>query len=344
MADRIKWSIFHRRETATPSATAGPRWRAVRVKRDLVGVPDAPVALTIGNFDGVHRGHQAMLARLVEAAEDLRLPPAVLTFDPHPREFFSKASAPPRLSTVRSKLALFCAYGVAITYIARFDQRLASLSAAEFIDEVLERRLATRWLLVGEDFRFGRGRSGDLAFLRSGARTFSVEAMRTVEVDGVRASSTAVRNALAEDNLDLASALLGRNYALSGHVTHGDKLGKRLGFPTANLALRHRPALAGIFAVRVHGLGDGAREGVASVGVRPTIATGGRPIAEVYLLDFDGAIYGRRISIEFLRKLRDEARFSDLASLSEQIGRDVEDARRFFLRTDELPLHVQQST
>ncbi|HLX28926.1 MAG TPA: bifunctional riboflavin kinase/FAD synthetase [Casimicrobiaceae bacterium] len=302
----------------------------MRVKRDLVRAPDAPVALTIGNFDGVHRGHQAMLARLVEAAEDLRLPPALLTFDPHPREFFSKASAPPRLSTVRSKLALFRAYGIAITYIARFDQRLASLSAADFVADVLERRLATRWLLVGEDFRFGRGRSGDLAFLRNAARTFSVEVMRTVEVDGIRASSTAVRNALADGNLDLAKALLGRNYTLSGHVAHGDKLGKRLGFPTANLTLRHWPTLSGIFAVRVYGLGDGPREGVASVGVRPTIASDGRPVAEVYLLDFDGAIYGQRISIEFLRKLRDEARFPDLAALSQQIGRDVQDARRYF--------------
>ena len=271
-----------------------------------------------------------MLARLVEAAEDLRLPPAVLTFDPHPREFFSKASAPPRVSTVRSKLALFRAYGVAITYIARFDERLASLTADQFVADVLERRLATRWLLVGEDFRFGRGRGGDLALLRSAARTFSVEAMRTVEVGGMRASSTVVRSALAEGDLDLAKALLGRNYTLSGHVTHGDKLGKRLGFPTANLTLRHPPALTGIFAVRVHGLGHGAREGVASVGVRPTIASGGRPIAEVYLLDFEGAIYGRRISIEFLRKLRDEERFPDLAALTQQIGRDVEDARRYF--------------
>jgi len=302
----------------------------LRVKRDLSNAADGPVALTIGNFDGVHRGHQAMLARLTEAAEDLRLPPAVLTFDPHPREFFAKAKAPPRLSSLRSKLALFSAYGVATTFVARFDARLASRTADEFVRDILERRLATRWLLVGEDFRFGRGRAGDLASLRNAARTFSVEAMRTVEIDGRRASSTAVREALATGDLTLASSLLGRNYAITGHVAHGDKLGRTLGFPTANLPLRHPPALTGIFAVRVHGLAGGPCNGVASVGVRPTIADGGRPIAEVYLFDFDDTIYGRRITIEFLEKLRDEERFADVAALTRQMQRDAVEAREFF--------------
>ena len=304
--------------------------KALRVKRDLTSAPGGPVALTIGNFDGVHRGHQAMLARLVEAAEDLRLPPAVLTFDPHPREYFSPANAPARLSTLRSKLALFRAYGIATTFVARFDARLASLSADEFVTDILERRLATRWLLVGEDFRFGRGRAGDLAFLRSAARQFSVEAMGTVDVDGRRASSTAVREALSAGDLALAAALLGRNYTITGHVAHGDKLGRTLGFPTANLPLRHPPALTGIFAVHVHGLAGGPRAGAASVGVRPTIRSGGKPIAEVYLFDFDEAIYGRLITIEFLHKLRDEAQFPDVAALTRQMGRDVADAREYF--------------
>jgi len=302
----------------------------LRVKRDLTSAPDGPVALTIGNFDGVHRGHQAMLARLIEAAEDLRLPPAVLTFDPHPREFFSPSSAPPRLSTLRSKLALFRAYGVATTFIARFDARLASRTADEFVTQILERQLHVRWLLVGEDFRFGRGRMGDLAFLRSAAREFSVEAMGTVAVDGQRASSTAVRNALAAGDLALAAALLGRNYTLTGHVAHGKKLGRSLGFPTMNLPLRHPPALTGIFAVRVHGLGGTPRAGVASVGVRPTIRAGGEPIAEVFVFDFDQATYGRRITVEFLHKLRDEARFPDLDALRQQMIRDVADARDHF--------------
>jgi len=271
-----------------------------------------------------------MLARLIEAAEDLRLPPAVLTFDPHPREFFSPAKPPPRLSTLRSKLALFAAYGVATTFVARFDARLASRTADEFVRDILERQLATRWLLVGDDFRFGRGRAGDLAFLRRAARTFSVEAMRTVEIDGQRASSTAVRDALAAGDLPLAASLLGRNYAITGHVAHGDKLGRSLGFPTVNLPLRHPPALTGIFAVRAHGVPGGARNGVASVGVRPTIATGGKPIAEAYLFDFDETIYGRRITIEFLHKLRDEARFPDVATLMRQMQRDAVEAREFF--------------
>jgi len=303
---------------------------ALRVKRDLTSAPDGPVALTIGNFDGVHRGHQAMLARLIEAAEDLRLPPAVLTFDPHPREFFSPSSAPPRLSTLRSKLALFRAYGVATTFVARFDARLASRSADEFVTEILERQLHVRWLLVGEDFRFGRGRMGDLAFLRSAAREFSVEAMGTVAVAGQRASSTAVRNALAAGDIARAAALLGRNYTLTGHVAHGEKLGRSLGFPTMNLPLRHPPALTGIFAVRVHGIAETPRAGVASVGVRPTLRAGGEPIAEVYVFDFDQSTYGRRITVEFLHKLRDEARFPDLDALRQQIIRDVADARDHF--------------
>jgi riboflavin kinase/FMN adenylyltransferase len=306
----------------------------LRVRRELSSPPGQPVALTIGNFDGVHRGHQAMLARLIEAAEDLELPPAVLTFDPHPREFFAPSSAPARLSTLRSKLDLFRAYGVAISFVARFDARLASLSADQFVTDVLDRGLQTRWLLVGEDFRFGRGRQGDLAFLRAVDRPFSVEAMRTIAVEGERASSTAVREALAAGNLALARALLGRNYSISGHVAHGRKLGRTLGFPTANIVLRHRPALTGIFAVRVHGLGAAPRAGVASVGVRPTLTQNGRPLAEVYLLDFDGTIYGKRITIEFLQKLRDEARFPDLATLTRQMHDDVAHAREYLARAE----------
>lgn len=302
----------------------------MRVKRDLTSAPGGPLALTIGNFDGVHRGHQAMLSRLIEAAEDLRLPAAVLTFEPHPREFFAPATAPARLSTLRSKLELFRAYGVATTFVARFDARLASLTAAQFVSDILERRLETRWLLVGEDFRFGRGRMGDLALLRSTTRGFSVEAMRTVAIDGERASSTAIRDALSTGDLPRAAALLGRNYKVTGHVAHGDKLGRNLGFPTANLPLRRVPALTGIFAVRVHGLRGAPRAGVASVGVRPTITADGKPIAEVFLFDFNETIYGKRITVEFLHKLRDEVRYPDLDALTRQIGRDVLRAREYF--------------
>jgi riboflavin kinase/FMN adenylyltransferase len=302
----------------------------VRVQRQLTSAGQAPVALTIGNFDGVHRGHQAMLSRLVEAAEDLRLPPAVLTFEPHPREFFAPKAAPPRLSTLRAKLELLRAYGVTIAYVARFDARLASLTAGDFVRDVLEQGMHAQWVLVGEDFRFGRGRQGDLAFLRTTATRFSVESMRTVDVDGQRASSTAVRTALAAGDLEHAAALLGRNYAITGRVAHGDRLGRTLGFPTANVPLRRRPALMGIFAVRVHGIGAAPRRGVASVGVRPTVKVDATPLLEVFMLDFDESIYGRRITVEFLHKLRDEERFPDVDTLKRAIAHDVVDARNYF--------------
>ncbi len=302
----------------------------MRVFRALPAAAGDPVALTIGNFDGVHRGHQAMLARLVEAGEDLRLPPAVLTFEPHPREFFAPEHAPPRLSTLRRKLELFAAFGVTHAYVARFDAGLAAQEDEDFIERVLVRRIGARWVLVGDDFRFGRGRRGTLGLLREHARTFSVEAMGTISIDGERASSTAVRAALAQGDLEHAARLLGRPYAMSGRVAYGEKLGRTLGYPTANLRLKHAPPLTGIFAVRVHGLEAAAHAGVASLGVRPTLQAGGQPLLEVYLFDFDQAIYGRRIVVEFLHKLRDEARFPDLSALSRQIGVDVEHARDYF--------------
>jgi riboflavin kinase/FMN adenylyltransferase len=302
----------------------------VLVKRGLTAAAGRPVALTIGNFDGVHRGHQAMLARLHEAAEDLELPPAVMTFDPHPREFFAPDAAPPRLSTVRAKLDAFRAYGVEIAWVARFDRRLASLEPEAFVEQVLERSVNARWVLVGDDFRFGRKRRGDLALLRATARTFSVEAMTTVHVEAERVSSSAVREALAAGDVAHAAALLGRPYTVSGHVAHGDKLGRSLGFPTANIRLRQKPALTGIFAVRVHGLAPAPLTGVASLGVRPTLKTDGVPILEVFVFDFDASIYGRRITVEFVQKLRDEERFADLDTLTRQIRADVAQARDYF--------------
>jgi riboflavin kinase/FMN adenylyltransferase len=310
------------------------RGRLVQLFRGIPSTADVPVALAIGNFDGVHRGHQAMLSRLVEAADDLALPAAVLTFDPPPREFFGKSTAPPRLSSLRDKIEHFKARGVARTYVARFDARLASLEAASFIDAVLVRRLGARWLLVGEDFRFGKGRAGDLATLRRAATGFSVEAMRTVTIEGERASSTAVRSALAEGDLARARALLGRSYCLSGRIAHGAKLGRSLGFPTANLPLKRTPPVAGVFAVRVHGLGGVPRTGVASVGVRPTVSASGVPMLEVFIFDFSETIYGRRVDVEFVHKLRDEARYPDLAALTRQIEADAAQARDYFNTTD----------
>ncbi len=301
----------------------------MQLLRGLPEVADGNVALTVGNFDGVHLGHQAMLSRLAEAADDLRLEPAVLTFDPHPREYFAKAAAPARLSSLRGKIDAFRTFGVRRVIVARFDRALASLDPERFVDDVLVRRLGARWVLVGSDFRFGRGRAGDLALLRRHSRAFSVEAMGTIEVDGERASSTAVREALARGDLRRAARLLGRPYAMAGRVAHGAKLGRRLGFPTINLPLRRKPPLDGIFAVRVLGLGA-PRRGVASLGVRPTVADEGRPMLEVYLFDFDQAVYGRRIVVEFLHKLRDEARFPDLDALTRQIRADADAARAYF--------------
>ena len=309
----------------------------MRVIRGLPSSSDGPVALTIGNFDGVHRGHQAMLSRLIEAAEDLALPSAVLTFDPHPREFFAPGSAPPRLSSLRSKLESFAELGVARTIVARFDSRLAALSPQAFIEDVLVRRLGVRWVLVGGDFRFGKGRAGDIATLRAAAKTFSVEAMRTVSVENERASSTAVRNALASGNLGHAAAMLGRPFTISGRVAHGAKLGRALGFPTANVRLRRLPPVSGVFAVRLHGIGETPLPGVASVGVRPTITASGDPLLEVFIFDFDQPIYGRRVTVEFLRKLRDEERLPDLDALARRIRADVDEARAFFARGDCVP-------
>jgi riboflavin kinase/FMN adenylyltransferase len=271
-----------------------------------------------------------MLTRLVEAAEDLALPPTVLTFDPHPREFFAPETAPARLSTIRSKLEQFAALGVTRVHIARFDARFAALTAQEFIDRILLGALKTRWVLVGVDFRFGRGRSGDLALLRASARSFSVEAMPTVSVEGRRVSSTAIRDALGKGDLERAAEMLGRPYTISGRVAHGDKLGRNLGFPTANVPLRHKPPLAGIFAVRVRGLGSAPRAGVASLGVRPTVMADGHPLLEVFVFDFDEAVYGRRIQVDFLHKLRDEERYADLETLTRQIRADVALAREYF--------------
>jgi riboflavin kinase/FMN adenylyltransferase len=312
----------------SPGAASRPS--SVQVIRGSSQPGHDRIALTIGNFDGVHRGHQAMLSRLSEAADDLALASAVLTFEPHPREFFAPESAPPRLSTLRDKLECFASHGVARVHVARFDARLARLSAEEFIDQVLVRKLRVSWILVGDDFRFGRDRAGDLALLRENAADYSVEAMMTVTIDGERASSSAVRSALAVGNLGHAAKLLGRPYAMSGRVAHGDKLGRHLGFPTANVVLRRKPALSGIFAARVHGLGDEVRAGVASLGVRPTVKHGAKPLLEVFVFDFDEAIYGRRITVEFLHKLRDEERYADLDHLTRQIRVDVARARDYF--------------
>lgn len=305
----------------------------------LRSIPDAassPIALTIGNFDGVHLGHQAMLAKLRAAATAHGLPACVMTFEPHPREFFAPDKAPVRLTSLREKLELLARHGVERTYLCRFNFALAQVTAQEFIERILVRGLGVRWLQVGDDFRFGARRAGDLNLLKAHAARhgYVVEAMATVELDGGRVSSSAVREALAAGDMIRAERLLGHPYRISGRVVRGDQLGRTLGFPTANVRMKHnRPALTGIFAVEFR-RGDAVPvQGVASLGVRPTVkARGAAPVLEVYLIDFKEEIYGESVSVDFLHKFRDEEKYADLETLKRRIARDVTDARNFFAR------------
>ena len=292
-----------------------------------------PCVLTIGNFDGIHLGHQALLRLLTNKAQALGLPAVVLTFEPHPREYFTPAQAPARLASLRDKLLLLAAAGVDNTRIIRFNKRFASLTAEEFIDKVLVRSLRVRHLIIGDDFRFGAGRKGDFSMLQvAGERHgFVVEAMTTHAHAGERVSSSAVRDALAKGQLDRAARLLGRPYSMAGLVMHGDKIGRTLGFPTANIQLKGlRPPLAGIYNVLVEGLGDTLVRGVASVGVRPTINDAGRPTLEVHLLDWNADCYGAHLRVHFLHKQRDEEKYDSLEALTAQIARDVSHARAWF--------------
>ncbi len=289
-----------------------------------------PCALTIGNFDGVHRGHQALLKRVVAAARERQLAPAVMTFEPHPREFFAPERAPARVANLRDKLAAFDQCGIESAFVVRFNRRFSLLTPGAFIEDVLLDGCAMRWLLVGNDFRFGARRAGDTALLAEYAArgAFELEVMPTIADNGERISSTAVRQALATGDLISASALLDRPYVISGRVLHGRKLGRSLGFPTLNLKIEHaHPALRGIFAVRVHCLAEYSVAGVASIGLRPTIDDAGRWLLEVHLFDFADAVYGRLVTVEFVRKLRDEQKYETLDALSAAIGDDAVRAR-----------------
>ena len=309
----------------------------MQVFRGIPARADTPTALTIGNFDGVHLGHRAMIARLSEAARSHGLPAAVMTFEPQPQEFFAPDQAPARLTSLREKLELLCQCGVARVYVCRFDYAFAQLTADDFITHVLRDGLAVKWLLVGDDFRFGARRAGDLAYLKAMALQsgFDVESMSSVVVSGARVSSTTIRACLEMGDLDSAQRLLGRRYAISGKVVEGDKLGAKIGYPTANVQLKRLKApLSGIFVVEVEGLGPAHLSGVASLGVRPTVKERGRPTLEVHLFEFDKPIYGKRITVQFLQKLREEEKFADLNTLTEQIRRDAAAARDYFLTAE----------
>lgn len=304
----------------------------MRVFRGFSRPVPGPSAVAIGNFDGVHRGHAALLMHLVDAARAAVLPATILTFEPHPREFFAPESAPARLSTLREKLELLAEAGVEQVMVCRFNAKFAALSAQQFIDSVLVAGLRTRHLIIGDDFRFGKARVGDFSLLQSAGAVagFSVEAMSSVTVDGERASSSAVRKALAAGDMAQAASLLGRPYVIDGSVRHGDKIGRQLGFATANIRIKHNPLpMSGVFAVEVAGLGDKPLPGVANLGIRPTLG-GTRPLLEVHLFDFERDIYGAHLSVRFVHKLRNEQRFPNLDALKAQIAADAAAARAFF--------------
>jgi riboflavin kinase/FMN adenylyltransferase len=310
----------------------------------------AACALTIGNFDGVHRGHQAMLALLNNEARHRGVPSCVLTFEPHPRDFFAAVArkpelAPARIATLRDKLTELDRCGVDQCVVLPFDARLASQVPMAFIDDVLVKGLGAKYVLVGDDFRFGVKRSGDYTMLDAAGRDegFDVARMNSYEVHGLRVSSSAVREALGRGDMDGVAALVGRPYSISGHVVHGRKLGRQLGFKTLNLRFSHwKPAASGIFAVRVEGLGAKALPGVANLGIRPSLdpqdVNGGRVLLETHCLEWphelgeEGA-YGKIIQVELLHKLHDELKYEGLDALTAGIRKDCDEARAFFAST-----------
>ncbi|MEZ5645636.1 MAG: bifunctional riboflavin kinase/FAD synthetase [Burkholderiaceae bacterium] len=326
--------------------------------------PAAGCALTIGNFDGVHRGHQAMLALLQNEARHRGVPSCVMTFEPHPRDFFAAQHrkpelAPARIATLRDKLQELDRCGVDQCVVLPFNERLAALAPQAFIDDILVTALGVKYVLVGDDFRFGAKRAGDYAMLdEAGQRLgFDVARMQSYEVHGQRVSSSAVRDALAAADMDHVTALLGRHYSISGHVLHGRKLGRQLaesapgasdGFRTLNLRFSHwKPAASGIFAVHVHGLHPDpqapALEGVANLGVRPSLdpgdVNGGRVLLETHCLQWPaelaaslpgGEAYGKIVRVDLLHKLHDERKYDSLDALTRGIAQDCDDARAYF--------------
>lgn len=305
--------------------------RMSRLFRDVDGGLRCPhgSVVCIGAFDGLHRGHRALARRTVERADALGVESVALSFEPLPREFFAPDAPPPRLSLPRAKAAGLFALDLDQVGLLRFNARTSAMEARDFIERVLVQRLAAREVWVGPGFRFGRGRSGDIELLRAAGADAGFEAneIEPLCVDGVRVSSTAIRAALVAGEFDAAANLLGHPYAIDGHVVHGRQLGRTLGYPTANLRFGGKtPPLRGIYATRVYGEGLDAWPSVSSFGTRPTV-DGVEPLLEAHLFDFDGDLYGRRIEVEFVAKLRDELKFPDLPSLTTQMHRDAAQAR-----------------
>jgi riboflavin kinase/FMN adenylyltransferase len=300
-----------------------------RLFRDVAGpcLASRGSVVCIGAFDGVHRGHRAVIDRVVAQARSLDAMPIAVTFAPIPRAYFGAGVT--QVTSAREKVELLIWAGIERVLLLRFDARLATMSAESFIEQIIVHRLAAKDVLVGEGFRFGHARAGDLAMLqRLGAENgFQASAVEHFFVDGERVSSSRIRTLLATSEFRHAARLLGRNFAIGGHVVHGQQLGRKLGYPTANLPLGSRVSpVGGVFAVKVHGIHADAFPGVASLGVRPTV-NGKEPLLEAHLFDFDGDLYGKRIQVEFVEKLRDEEKFDSLDAMVHQIDRDADQAR-----------------
>ncbi|PCH63266.1 MAG: bifunctional riboflavin kinase/FMN adenylyltransferase [Gammaproteobacteria bacterium] len=288
---------------------------------------------TIGNFDGVHLGHQSVLNQLALKGDALGLPPVVITFEPQANEFFSPDKAPARLSRFREKVEALRCYSIQQLCVLRFNQKLAQMSAQDFIQRLLVDGLNVRYLVVGDDFRFGKDRQGDFALLQQAGQQFGFQVvnMHTFAVDQIRVSSTRIRQALKIGDLMLAEKLLGRPYRMSGRVAHGDKRGRTMGFPTANIHLhRCKVPLSGVYAVQLFGIEGEPINGVANVGVRPTVSGDDKALLEVHLFDFERDIYGEHVQVHFLHKLREEQKFSDLDELVSQIKQDCQQAKQYF--------------
>jgi riboflavin kinase/FMN adenylyltransferase len=294
--------------------------------------------VTIGSFDGVHLGHQSILQQVIDRAETLNCLSVVMTFEPQPQEYFSAQTAPPRLMRLREKIEALLDFGVDLVVCMRFNEQLRCLTAEQFVNEILVNGVKTQHLIVGDDFRFGCDRKGDFKMLESMGRQqgFSVQDTQTVQVQSQRVSSTLVRELLQRSDFKSVADLLGRSFTISGKVTYGQQLGRKLGFPTANLNLnRFRAPLAGVYAVWVEIEGMTERfKGAANVGVRPTIGDKVKPILEVHLLDFDQQIYGQRITVEFVHKIRDEQQFTSLDNLADSIGDDVKKINQWFVNNN----------
>ncbi|MDU0810306.1 MAG: bifunctional riboflavin kinase/FAD synthetase [Burkholderia sp.] len=293
-----------------------------------------PCAVTIGNFDGVHRGHQELLNCARKVADARGLEVCVMTFEPHPREFFNRETAPARISMLRDKLEALHLHGVDRVILKYFNSKFANQSPKDFVKNEIVNGLQARWLIVGDDFLYGAKREGTFDTLKIAGRQygFEVEQMSSfIDSNGRRISSSNIRESLEDGDLDTTAIALGHRYTISGHVSHGLKLGRNLGFPTINIHITHkRPALTGIFVVLVHGVIDKPLSGVASLGLRPTVDDSNRILLETHLLDWQGNAYGKLVRIEFIKKLRNGEKFDDLKMLSHAISCDVKIARKYF--------------